>query len=112
MKVELMNTIRLDPLKYAESLGFNRNSLLKDLPWLEEAVSKEPEVLATTDPVKILPPPVPVTASPRPLPGTVDPANYYPIVLKNFHFPEGPDWKFGCTLSGQTEREVLIEARK
>jgi len=32
--IELINQIRLDPLTYAEGLGYDRQTLLTDLPWL------------------------------------------------------------------------------
>ena len=34
--VALVNHIRLDPLKYAETLGYNRQILLQQMPWLSE----------------------------------------------------------------------------
>jgi len=38
--IELINKIRLDPLAYAESLGYDREKLTQDLPWMAEFLTK------------------------------------------------------------------------
>ena len=67
--IELINEIRLDPLGYAQELGFNREDLLITLPWIEEFaggidplifsdfLNKKADFLNTDDPLAVKPVP-------------------------------------------------------
>jgi len=46
--IELINWIRLDPLSYAEGLGYNRQSILNDLPWLADLTEEQLPLLEIT----------------------------------------------------------------
>ena len=43
--IERINNIRLDPLSRAEDLGYDRQALLESLPWLNEFIEKDVELL-------------------------------------------------------------------
>lgn len=47
--VESINSIRSDPLSYAENLGYDRDALLESLPWLNEFIEKDAELLTTDE---------------------------------------------------------------
>jgi len=46
--IELINWIRLDPLSYAEELGYNRELLIEDLPWLMDFTENKLPLLNIT----------------------------------------------------------------
>lgn len=39
--IELINWIRLDPITYAESLGYNRDALIEERPWLADLLENQ-----------------------------------------------------------------------
>ena len=47
--IERINNIRLDPLSRAEDLGYDRQALLESLPWLNEFIEKDVELLETDE---------------------------------------------------------------
>lgn len=47
--LELINWIRLDPLGYAEGLGYHRQTLLADLPWLQGLLDQGLPMLSVTE---------------------------------------------------------------
>ncbi len=47
--IELINWIRLDPLSYAEGLGYSRESLIEDLPWLMDFTENKLPLLNITE---------------------------------------------------------------
>ena len=47
--VNCINSIRSDPLSYAQDLGYDRQALLESLPWLNEFIEKDAELLTTDE---------------------------------------------------------------
>ena len=47
--IERINNIRLDPLSYAEGLGYDRQVLPEILPFLNEFIEKDAELLTTDE---------------------------------------------------------------
>ena len=47
--IERTNNIRLDPLSRAEDLGYDRQALLESLPWLNEFIEKDVELLTADE---------------------------------------------------------------
>ena len=47
--VDRINSIRSDPLSYAQDLGYDRQALLESLPWLNEFIEKDAKLLTTDE---------------------------------------------------------------